>query len=185
MPNRTTLYFAVFLVLVMAVVFIVIRSRPAPQDASEPPGGFSSTMHVGPAGTGDTAPDFTLTSTDGTRVSLAEYRGKVVLLNFWATWCGPCKAEIPSFIKMQEKYGARGLVIVGVALDEPADVRGYVRSSGINYPILIGDAGIANEYGGIRSIPTSFLIDREGKIVDSRIGLQPEGLWPSEIEKLL
>jgi cytochrome c biogenesis protein CcmG/thiol:disulfide interchange protein DsbE len=139
-------------------------------------------------GGGSGAPGFTLPSVTGGSKSLADYRGKVVMLNFWATWCGPCKREIPDFIEMQEALRDDGLEIVGVSLDQPGEesnVAQFVRQNGINYDVLHGNGEIAQAYGGVRSIPTTFLLDREGNIVSSKVGLQSKAAWEAEIKKLL
>ncbi len=134
------------------------------------------------------APEFSLKDIAGETKSLESYKGKVVMLNFWATWCGPCKREIPDFIELQEAYRDKGFEIVGISLDEPGkeeEVRSFVDEQGINYDILFGDSGVATAYGGVRSIPTTFIIDREGNIVDTKMGLQPKDVWRQAIEAAL
>jgi peroxiredoxin len=131
------------------------------------------------------APAFELPLVGGGTASLEQYRGSVVMLNFWATWCGPCKREIPDFIELQKQYADKGFTILGVALDEPADVAAFTKANGINYPILLGDNEISNAYGGIRSIPTTVLIDREGNIVSTDVGMLPKEHWQEAIARLL
>ena len=140
---------------------------------------------VASAEQGQTAPNFALASYEGDSKTLADYEGKVVMLNFWATWCGPCKREIPDFIDLQKTYEGKGLEIVGVALDDPNDVRNFVDNSQINYDILFGSDQIAMAYGNIRSIPTTFLIGRDGKIVSSFVGMRPKEQWVEQIQSLL
>jgi cytochrome c biogenesis protein CcmG/thiol:disulfide interchange protein DsbE len=142
--------------------------------------------HAGPAGsaaasTGHDAPDFVLTDLQGHNVKLSDLRGKAVVLNFWATWCPPCKAEIPWFIEMQKRYGAQGLQIVGINMDDgdPKDVVKFAAENSINYPVLFGQDKVADLYGGIDYLPTTFYIDRNGVVLDRVFG-QPER---EEIEK--
>ena len=131
------------------------------------------------------APAFTLTDLNGKPVSLADFRGKVVVLNFWATWCPPCRREIPDFIDLQREYGSRGVQIVGIALDEPEKVQAFARQNGMNYPVLLGSDEISMKYGGIEGIPTTFIIDRDGKIVNRFEGFRPREVFEAEIKQLL
>lgn len=123
---------------------------------------------------GKTAPDFSLTDLQGTAHRLSDYRGKVVVLNFWDTWCGPCRQEIPGFIALQKKYGPDGLQLLGVALGkEGVDrVKAYSSQAGINYPVLLlgTNNDLLGDYGGINSIPATFIIDRKGNIAGQHIG---------------
>ncbi len=131
------------------------------------------------------APAFTLTNLDGKSISLADFRGKVVVLDFWATWCPPCRKEIPDFIDLQNEYGSRGVQIVGIALDEPERVRAFARQNGMNYPVLLGSDVVTMRYGGIEGIPTTFIIDKSGKIANKFEGFRPREVFESEIKKLL
>jgi cytochrome c biogenesis protein CcmG/thiol:disulfide interchange protein DsbE len=115
------------------------------------------------------APPFTRTDLENGRVSLASYRGKVVLLNFWATWCGPCIVEIPHFMEWQKQYGPRGLAVLGVSIDDDgAPVRAFAQKLHVNYPMVMGDARLGENYGGVLGVPVTFLIDRRG-IIRARI----------------
>jgi thiol-disulfide isomerase/thioredoxin len=115
------------------------------------------------------APEFALPDLQQHPVDLAALRGKVVLLNFWATWCGPCRLEMPRFVDWQKQYGPQGLQIVGVSIDDSAaPVRPFVQKLHVNYPILMGDAHLNERYGGVFGVPVTFLIDRQG-IVRARI----------------
>lgn len=133
------------------------------------------------------APDFTLTDLDGKEVALSDYKDKVVFLNFWATWCGPCRMEIPHFIDLVEQYGGDGFAIIGVALDprEFEKVPGFTEQMGINYTVVLDKKGVSNLYGGIRSIPTTFVINREGKVVDQIVGSRSKAEFESLIKKWL
>jgi thiol-disulfide isomerase/thioredoxin len=133
------------------------------------------------------APDFTLTSLEGKNISLTDYRGKAVLLNFWATWCGPCKIEMPWFVELQNQYGAQGLQIVGVAMDDSSkeDIAKFVKDMGVNYPVLIGKEAVGDAYGGVPALPESFFISRDGKIVDRIMGLEGKAEIEDAIKKAL
>jgi cytochrome c biogenesis protein CcmG/thiol:disulfide interchange protein DsbE len=119
------------------------------------------------------APDFQLPSLDGAKVKLSDFRGKAVLLNFWATWCPPCKVEMPWFADLQKEYGKDGLVILGVAMDdsEPDKIAQFASEMGVNYPILLGTDQVSDDYGNVQYLPTSFYISRDGTIVDKMTGL--------------
>lgn len=136
---------------------------------------------------GKLAPDFTLQTLDGKNVTLSSLHGKGVLLNFWATWCGPCKIEMPWFVELQKEYGPQGLQIVGVAMDDssPQDIQTFVKEMGVNYPILLGKEAVGQAYGGVDVLPTTFFIDREGKIVSREFGLQSRSLFVDNIKKSL
>jgi len=133
------------------------------------------------------APDFSLESLDGSSVRLSDLRGKAVLLNFWATWCGPCKIEMPWFVDLQKQYGSQGLQIVGVAMDDASkeDIGKFAKDMGVNYPILIGKESVGDQYGGVPALPESFLISRDGKIVDKIIGLRGKAEIEDAVKKAL
>jgi thiol-disulfide isomerase/thioredoxin len=133
------------------------------------------------------APDFTLQSLDGTNLRLSDLRGKAVLLNFWATWCGPCKIEMPWFIELQKQYGSQGLQIVGVAMDDSSkeDIAKFAKDMGVNYPVLLGKEAVGDAYGGVPALPESFFIGRDGKIVDKIIGLRGKAEIEDSIKKAL
>lgn len=133
------------------------------------------------------APDFSLESLDGKTTRLSDYRGKAVLLNFWATWCGPCKIEMPWFVDFQKQYGSQGLQIVGVAMDDASkeDIGKFAKDMGVNYPILIGKEAVGDQYGGVPALPESFLIARDGKIIDKIIGLRGKAEIEDAIKKAL
>ena len=133
------------------------------------------------------APDFSLESLDGKSLRLSDFRGKAVLLNFWATWCGPCKIEMPWFVDLQNQYGSQGLQIVGVAMDDASkeDIGKFAKDMGVNYPILIGKESVGDQYGGVPALPETFLISRDGKIVDKIIGLRGKAEIEDAVRKAL
>ena len=131
--------------------------------------------------------DFTMKDVDGNQVSLASYKGKVVLLNFWATWCGPCKAEIPGFVRLQEKYRDQ-LVIVGFSVDDTAEkAKAYAAEYKMNYPILLGEGreDVQDAYGPIWGIPASFIISKDGRVCRKHMGIAPEAVFEKEVVALM
>lgn len=130
--------------------------------------------HASGTGKATLAPDFTLVSLDGKQMSLSDLRGKAVLLNFWATWCGPCKIETPWLVELQSRYASNGLQVIGVEMgdDSKDDIEKFVKDMGVNYPVLLGKEAVGQAYGGVPGLPESFVIGRDGKIVDKIIGLE-------------
>ena len=133
------------------------------------------------------APNFSLKTYDGKIVELAKLKGTVVVVNFWATWCPPCRAEIPDFIKVYDTYKSKGLEIVGIALDEDGwtKVKPFLEKNKINYPIVLGNAEVVQQYGGIEGIPTTFIVDKKGNIVDHQVGTLTKGILEQKIKSLL
>lgn len=129
------------------------------------------------------APTWTLQDLDGNSVSSDQFKGKVVVVDFWATWCPPCREEIPGYIALQEKYGKDDLVIIGVSLDRagPAKVKQFAEKFGINYPLVMGNSETVAAFGGFNAIPTTFIIDRTGTIRDRKTG----AVEAAEYEKTL
>ncbi len=137
--------------------------------------------------TGQPAPDFALQSLDGKTMHLSDFRGKAVLLNFWATWCQPCKIEMPWFVELQKQYGPGGLQVLGIAMDDasPEDIAKFARDLGVNYPILVGKEAVGDAYGGVQFLPETFYIGRDGKVVDRVFGLKGKGEIEDDIKKAL
>jgi len=128
--------------------------------------------------------DFTLPDLKGKNHTLSNYKGKVVLVDFWATWCGPCRVEIPGFVSLYKKYRKKGLVILGVGLDRRDALEKFAKKYKMNYPVLIGTKDIGDAYG-IRAIPTTLLLDKENRIAYYHIGVTPMSQFEEEIKKLL
>ena len=130
------------------------------------------------------APDFTLESINGDTIKLSDYRGKVVILDFWATWCRPCVMEIPHYKELYEAYKDSGLAIIGIALDKPQKVVSFVDRFEVNYPIAVGDRSLAREYGGIRAIPTTFVLDQDGRIYRKYVGYRAKEVFLQDFMNL-
>ncbi len=151
-------------------------------------GGGGQAASEGPRGAvGTAAPAFSLPDVSGRSVSLADFSGKVVVVNFWATWCPPCRAEVPDFVRLQSKYRARGLAFVGISMDTGGarDVRPFMEDNNINYTMLLGNDDVTKAYGGIVGIPTSFLIDRKGRIVRRFDGYTDPKVWDQTLQEVL
>jgi peroxiredoxin len=133
------------------------------------------------------APDFALKDVNGNMVRLADFRGKVVLLDFWATWCGPCKIEIPWFKEFERQHKDKGFAVIGVAMDDGGwdVVKPFASFMKINYRVVVGNDTLADQYGGIEAMPTTFLIDREGYIAATHVGLSPKDDFEDGILQLL
>ncbi len=134
---------------------------------------------------GASAPDFSLADINGKTVSLSAFNGKVVILDFFAGWCPPCRQEIPDFIELEKSYSDKGFAMIGVALANAGEAKEFAGKMGINYPVLVDDGKVSGIYGPIRSIPTTFIIDKSGKVVKVYIGYRPKNIFEADIKELL
>lgn len=133
------------------------------------------------------APDFTLPDINGVNVKLSDLKGKVIALNFWATWCGPCRKEIPDFIELQNMYGKDGLQFIGIALDEGgvSVIKPFAEKLKMNYPVLVGNEAVTAAYGGMNAIPVTILIDKKGNLRGKFVGMRTKAVMESLILPLL
>ena len=142
-----------------------------------------------PAGTAVAAPAWKLKDVDGNVVSSESFKGKVVVVDFWATWCGPCRTEIPGYIALQKKYAGDGLVVIGISVDRdanaPQTVKNFMEKLGVNYTMVLADDAVQAAFGGTEYIPTTFLIDREGNIRDKKVGAEPVDVYEATVLKYL
>jgi peroxiredoxin len=171
---------AVAAIVVMVGLYFVNRYWIAPVTARSAP--------VKDASDHPMAPEFSLKDLNGNKLDLADYKGKVVLLDFWATWCGPCRVEIPGFVELQERYRDQGLAVIGVLhQDEPSNVPEFYKEFKMNYPVAIGDADekVAGLYGCCLGLPTTFVIGRDGRIYAKHEGAGPFGMFEQEVKALL
>lgn len=142
---------------------------------------------LGIGASGEPAPDFAIETLEGDTIRLSELRGQVVLLNFWATWCAPCRLEMPGFQRVWDDYRDRGVTLVGLSVDRGvrADVEQWVRDRGVTYPIGFATGRVAAAYGGAGTIPTSILIDRDGRIMHRVVGFYAEPTLRASLDRLL
>jgi peroxiredoxin len=172
---------------VMALVYTLVPSLPSPSTWVD----TGTSAAANSVCDGEAKPanlNFTVNDMNGQTVSLASFKGKVILLDFWATWCPPCKAEIPGFVELQEQYGSRGLQVLGVSVDDPLDkLQPFASEFRMNYPVLLGLGrdDLQDAFGPMWGIPTTFLIDREGRICRKHSGLVGKERYEKDIKALL
>jgi len=168
---------SVLLVVLIILVFSIYRVgwRGSGRKTSGPPASVHSV-----------APDFTLQDLEGQPLELANYRGKVVMLDFWATWCTPCRGEIPHFVEFQDKYREQGLQVIGISMDDgPKPVREFSQQFKMNYPVAMGNEKVAAAYGGVLGLPITFLIGRDGRVAAKYVGEVQIPILEQGIESLL
>lgn len=160
----------------------------SPGEGGAPGGPAAATGGVCPANAKKAPLTFTINDMNGKPVSLAAYKGKVILLDFWATWCGPCKAEIPNFVELQNEYGPKGLVVLGFSVDDTVDLlKPFVTQLKMNYPVLVGlgREDVQDAFGPIWAIPTTLLISRDGRVCRKNTGLLGKEKYERDIKALL
>ena len=166
---RSRLVLGAGVALIAALVWFGLKrsSRPSASHA-----GAKDAAKVG-FGVGEYAPDFELRSVDGGSFKLSALRGQPVVVNFWGTWCAPCKVEIPWLVELDQTYSSQGLKIVGIAMESgrPEEISKFAQEHGMKYRVVLGDPGTANEYGGVRFMPQSFFIGKDGRIAKATTGL--------------
>jgi peroxiredoxin len=169
------------LVAAACLAFACSRSGGDAVAAEKPAASVAALPRIAPA------PVWTLKDLDGKPVSLSQFKGKVVVVDFWATWCPPCRAEIPGYIEMVRKHGKDGLVIVGISLDQggPGVVKPFAEKTGINYQLVMGDDAVVAAFGGVEGIPTTFLIDRSGMIRDRKVGAEEAESYEKKVLAVL
>lgn len=172
---------------VVALVYTLVPSLPGPAEIAS--GAESSAASdVCPADARTANLDFTVKDLNGNNVSLASFKGKVIVLDFWATWCAPCKAEIPGFVELQDAYGSQGLQMIGVSVDDKVEtLRPFASEFKMNYPVLVGLGrdDLQDAFGPLWGIPTTFVINREGKICKKHSGLVGKDRYEKDIKALL
>ena len=173
-------------ILALVLAFGCARSGTEGTGAGAQKGAGSGSIPANAGTIGSQAPDFELTDLSGKKVRLSDFKGKVVILDFWATWCGPCRMEIPDLVKLQTKYGDKGLTIVGLTVSSPEkDVRSFAQDHGMNYPVLLEADDLTHRYGGVVGIPTTFVVDRQGRITQKFIGMMESRAFEEAIQPLL
>lgn len=180
-PRYKNLIYTVGVILIIATFFVINNSQSEPEQGAYPPN------YVPSSATGEKkAPNFELTTPEGKKVKLSDYKGKIVVIDFWATWCPPCRKGIPDLISLKKQYKDQGLEVIGISLDEEKEkVTPFMKQYGINYPVVYGDMNVVQSYGNISSIPTSFVIDKNGNIVASYVGLVDKSEYEKHIKNLL
>jgi thiol-disulfide isomerase/thioredoxin len=187
--NKNVIFILCVVIGVTALLLVGKRASKPPDSAVNGSAQNAGPVHgPGDPAKGSVAPVFELKSIpDNKDVQLASFHGKAVLLNFWATWCGPCKIEMPWLVDLQKKYGPQGLQIVGVAMDDTdnKEIADFAHKMGVNYVVLKGTEKVGDLYGGVSGLPLTFYLDRSGKVVDETMGLASESVIEDAVKKAL
>jgi len=189
---KITQFISIFLISTVVLLGCAEKAEKAETAKAESPvmenTGAVNNTSVSDANKAGKAPDFKLQSIDGKEIKLSDYKGKIVIIDFWATWCGPCRMGVPDLVALQKEYKDK-LVVIGISLDRVSgtekDVKAFIKQYKINYPIIFGTETVVKDYGDIQAIPTSFIIDQKGNIVDKHVGLVPKEAYIGQIKSLL
>jgi thiol-disulfide isomerase/thioredoxin len=187
-PRYKSLVYTIAFIVVILLFFIINNSQSETAEGPYPPNYNPATQSVTNPLENKTAPDFELITSDGKKLKLSDFKNKVVLIDFWATWCPPCRRGIPDLVALKNENKNMKFEIIGVSLDQEntiGNVVPFIKEYKINYPVVFGDMNIIQNYGGIESIPASFIVNKDGKIVKSYIGLTEKSVYEKEIKKLL
>ncbi len=170
-----------------AGAFFILSCGQQKEAQKEAPAGATAQTAVPPVSKSPGSINFTLSDIDGKSVSLADYKGKVVMVDFWATWCGPCRQAIPHLNELYAENKKKGFEILAIAMDENGEkvVPPFVASSRISYPVLLGTPDVEEKFGGLLGYPTTFLIDRNGEIADKTLGYRPKEYFEEKLKPLL
>jgi len=183
--KKTTLIILGGAILVIAGL-ILIKLQVEPKKTVSPKGMPQEITTVNKTGF-KIAPEFSLKDVNGAEKKLSDFKGKVLIIDFWATWCPPCRQEIPHFVSLYSQYKDQGLEIIGISLDQDSGrvLPGFIESNSINYTILAGNEEVTDLYGGIAAIPTTFIIDKDGNIRKKYVGYNEKEVFEKEIKELL
>lgn len=180
--QRSWIYTGTFLSIIV-LLFIFNNTNGEPEEGPYPPDYAPSAQKELKV-----APDFELKSTEDKVVKLSDFKGKVVIIDFWATWCPPCRRGIPDLVAIKNEFGKKGVEVIGISVDAQNtinEVKPFMKEYKINYPVAYADRKVVSAYGGISSIPTSFIIDQKGNIIANFVGLYPKETYVNAINKLL
>jgi thiol-disulfide isomerase/thioredoxin len=190
--NRNVIFILCVVVVITGLLLVGKKASKMPpanaNTANNPQAESAAAQGPGDPAKGSMAPTFELKSIpDGKVIPIASLHGKAVLLNFWATWCGPCKIEMPWLVDLQKKYGPQGLQIVGVAMDDTdnKEINDFTHKMGVNYIVLKGTEKVGDLYGGVDRLPLTYYLDRSGKVVDETVGLAGESVIEDAVKKAL
>ena len=183
--NKTTLFIMASLALII-IAMVAIKPPAEPKKIISPKEVPQETVSVKKTGF-KPAPEFSLKDSSGIERKFSDFKGNVVIIDFWATWCPPCREEIPHFVELYNQYKDQGLEIIGVSMDQSPErvIPGFIEKNNINYTILFGEDKVYDLYGGINAIPTTFIVDKDGNLVRKYIGYKEKGVFEQDIKELL